>query len=290
MGTVREDIQKREIQLELKVWFWVAVVGLCFTLVNISSVQMEAVKEGALPPGFRPWITEISSLVAALATFPIIARATRTLVFTPDNWLRSIAFHVLGSFVFSAFHISAMVALRKMAWPILLDSNYVFFGDVLREIIYEYRKDLGTYFLVIGALYAVRAMAEQARELETARVDAKKTGRLALKCGARTIHIRGEDFIYGEAAGNYVDVFTNAGQHLVRTSLGALQKQLEAAGVSALRIHRTRLVNAEAIAETMPIGSGDIYLTLNNGTQLRASRRYRDGLVVTGSAILRQNG
>ncbi len=278
MGNEREDIRKRETQLDLRVWFWVAIVGFCFTLINVSSLQIEAAREGAAPLGLAPWITEISSLIALLAIMPFLAHLSRSITLLPESWGRAVLGLTLGSIVFSLVHIALMVVLRKIAWPILLDAHYIFFGDVVREIIYEYRKDLGTYFLLIGTLILVRTLAQQSRELEAARAEAKKTGRLSLKCGARTIHMVAEDFVYAESAGNYVDVFTGTGQHLVRTSLTALQKQLEAAGIQALRIHRTRLVSANAIRETRPAGSGDLNVTLQDGTLLRASRRYRDNL------------
>lgn len=278
MSNEREDMRKSETRLELKLWLWVAVVGLCFALINISSLQIEAAREGATPLGLAPWITEISSLLALLVIMPFLARLSRPITILSENWGRTALGLALGSVGFSLIHIALMVGLRKIAWPVLLDGNYVFFGDVAREIIYEYRKDLGTYFLLISALFMARAFAQQSHELEAVRAEAKKTGRLALKCGARIIHIEAQNVVYAQAAGNYVDVYTNAGQHLVRTSLLALQKQLEAAGVAALRIHRTRLVNAKTIVETAPIGSGDTNVTLANGTQIRASRRYRGGL------------
>lgn len=274
----RDDIRKRSVRLDLKVWFWLVAAGVFFMLVNVSSLQIEAVRDGAPAPGLWPWLTEGSSVLATLAIYPFLAYLARHIIVSSETWRRALIAHVLGSMVFSAVHISLMVGLRKLAYPVFLDRHYAFFGNIMREIVYEYRKDLATYFLIISALYVVRALAQQSRELEAMRKDAKKTGRLALKCGARTIHIKGEDFVYGESAGNYVDVYTICGQHLVRSSLSALQKQLQAAGIVALRIHRTRLVNADAIGETTPIGSGDVRLTLRGGATIRASRRYRKTL------------
>ncbi|PHS28116.1 MAG: hypothetical protein COA84_02385 [Robiginitomaculum sp.] len=258
MSMARDAIYKSEKRLDRSIWIWVAVIGFVFALINVTSLQMEAARNGEPALGIWPLITEGSSLLSTLIIFPLLAYLVRIIPFSAESWRRASLLHLVGSIGFSALHVSIMVGLRKLAYPVFLNQNYNFFGDVVREILYEYRKDFASYFLLVSGLYVVRALAQQSRELEAARLEAKKTGRLSLKCGARTLHIPAEDFVYAQAAGNYVDVFIPTGQHLVRTSLTALQKQLEAAGIQALRIHRTRLVNAKAIGETRPAGSSDL--------------------------------
>ena len=95
------------------------------------------------------------------------------------------------------------------------------------------------------------------------------------------VHERGRSLIVpiGEvsrlsAAGNYVEVHTPARRHLVRATLSRLAQRLDPA--EFLRVHRSHLVRANAIAEIAPWAHGDLKLTLTDGSELMLSRRYRN--------------
>jgi two-component system LytT family response regulator len=95
------------------------------------------------------------------------------------------------------------------------------------------------------------------------------------------VHERGRSLIVpiGEvsrlsAAGNYVEVHTPARRHLVRATLSRLAQRLDPA--EFLRVHRSHLVRANAIAEIAPWAHGDLKLTLQDGSELMLSRRYRN--------------
>lgn len=94
------------------------------------------------------------------------------------------------------------------------------------------------------------------------------------------VHERGRSLIVpiGEvsrlsAAGNYVEVHTPARRHLVRATLSRLAQRLDPADF--LRVHRSHLVRANAIAEIAPWAHGDLRLILKDGSELMLSRRYR---------------
>lgn len=95
------------------------------------------------------------------------------------------------------------------------------------------------------------------------------------------VHERGRSLIVpiGEvsrlsAAGNYVEVHTPVRRHLVRATLSRLAQRLDPA--EFLRVHRSHLVRANAIAEIAPWAHGDLKLTLKDGSELMLSRRYRN--------------
>ena len=97
------------------------------------------------------------------------------------------------------------------------------------------------------------------------------------------VHERGRSLIVpiGEvsrlsAAGNYVEVHTPARRHLVRATLSRLAQRLDPA--EFLRVHRSHLVRANAIAEIAPWAHGDLKLTLKDGSELMLSRRFRSFL------------
>lgn len=94
------------------------------------------------------------------------------------------------------------------------------------------------------------------------------------------VHERGRSLIVPiaevqrlSAAGNYVEVHTAAHRHLVRATLSRLALRLDPA--EFLRVHRSHLVRADFIAETLPHAHGDVRLRLRDGSELLLSRRYR---------------
>jgi two-component system LytT family response regulator len=95
------------------------------------------------------------------------------------------------------------------------------------------------------------------------------------------VHERGRSLIVPigdvlrlSAAGNYVELHTSSRRHLVRAALSRLAQRLDPA--EFLRVHRSHLVRASAIAEVAPWAHGDLRLTLTDGSELMLSRRYRN--------------
>ena len=79
-----------------------------------------------------------------------------------------------------------------------------------------------------------------------------------------------------ESFGNYARVHVGPRKHLIRDTMGNIEKRLGAAGFA--RIHRSTIVNLDRIQEMQPWLSGEYIVRLNNGTKLKLSRWYRDKL------------
>lgn len=78
------------------------------------------------------------------------------------------------------------------------------------------------------------------------------------------------------AAGNYAELHVGGETHLVRGTLQELEARLPAGRF--LRIHRSSIVNVDRVEELEPWSHGDLLVRLEDGTELRLSRRYRDRL------------
>lgn len=78
------------------------------------------------------------------------------------------------------------------------------------------------------------------------------------------------------SASNYVELHCGKETHLVRGTLQDLEARLEPGRF--VRIHRSTIVNLERVKELHPWSHGDLLLILEDGTELRLSRRYRDRL------------
>jgi two-component system LytT family response regulator len=82
-----------------------------------------------------------------------------------------------------------------------------------------------------------------------------------------------------ESAGNYVRIHAGTEEHRLRIRLSDIEQQLDPSRFA--RIHRTIIVNTNAVAEIQPWFSGDAVVILKDGTRLRLSRHYRGAIEST---------
>ena len=104
----------------------------------------------------------------------------------------------------------------------------------------------------------------------------KPQDRLVVKSGGRVFFVRTEEIEWIEAAGNYVKLHLATQTHLFRETMNDLEARLDPERF--LRIHRSRIVNADKIKALQPWTSGEYLLVLQNGTHVRLSRTYREKL------------
>lgn len=97
--------------------------------------------------------------------------------------------------------------------------------------------------------------------------------RLSVKTGGRIVlvDLRTVDWI--EAADNYVRLHCGNREHVVRETLGSLERQLDPD--CFVRIHRSVVVRIDQIREFHPATHGDMDVVLHDGTQLTMSRTWR---------------
>jgi hypothetical protein len=268
-----------DLTLERRVLSRVIVISAIFlaavAVINALSLTTEAERSGLAYDPREPWLLEFTSIFALFALVPLVGLYERRFPFAPDTWRLAILWHILGTVLFSAGHILGMWLLRTLTFPIVIGHPYVFFEDLPTDLLYEYRKDLLPYAVVVLTLTLVRSLEEHRREAEAARAEARETGRLTLKSGGRTIFLDARTLDWAEAAGNYVEIRANGATHLARLTLAALEQQLTDAGVDVARIHRSYLVNRLKVVQVEPAGDGDFRIRMADGTELRGSRRFR---------------
>ena len=106
--------------------------------------------------------------------------------------------------------------------------------------------------------------------------------RLPVKDRDRFLLLRVEEIEWVDAAQNYVQIHARKHEFLVRCTMADLESQLDPAKFT--RIHRSALVNLDRIREIRPAWHGDFDVILEDGTQLKLSRHYRDRLLTTPGA------
>lgn len=256
----------------------IVAILLSFTLVDSLSTLTEFAREGEYVHPALPWLLNFTSIAVMTALIPVMLWTANRAPVTASTWRWSLPAHLAASIVISLAHVLAMVAIRKLVWPVLFGQPYDFFNFIPGDLFYEYRKDVFAYAGFILIIQSSREYQQQRLEAAAAREDARRDKRLTLKCGGRTIWMAAEDLIAAKAAGNYVEIKTETGEHLARTTLGALERQLDEAGIRAARVHRSYLVNLDKILEAAPTGSGDLSIRMKDGSEIPGSRRFREKL------------
>jgi two-component system LytT family response regulator len=97
--------------------------------------------------------------------------------------------------------------------------------------------------------------------------------RVVVKAGGRTILLKMHEIDWFESYGNYVRVHAGRERHLLRQTMAALESLLDPQ--EFVRVHRTAIVNLDAVAEIVLASHGEHTVSLRDGSSLPLSRLYR---------------
>ena len=101
--------------------------------------------------------------------------------------------------------------------------------------------------------------------------------RILIRSEGRMSFVKLREVDWIEADDNYIRLHAGRETHLVRETLRRLEPRLDPR--LFLRVHRSAIVNVEAIAEIRDLFHGDYDIVLRNGTVLPVGRTYRDRLL-----------
>jgi two-component system, LytTR family, response regulator len=97
--------------------------------------------------------------------------------------------------------------------------------------------------------------------------------RITVRTAHRMLVVRVADIDWIEAADYCAKLHVGAAAHVVRVSLGALERLLDPA--TFVRVHRSAIVNLEKLKEIVSDSSGDGIVVLGDGTKVRLARSRR---------------
>ncbi|MEM1396233.1 MAG: LytTR family DNA-binding domain-containing protein [Pseudomonadota bacterium] len=100
------------------------------------------------------------------------------------------------------------------------------------------------------------------------------TERLSFKDGSKVVILNADDIEWIDAAGDYMCVHAGGKTHIIRETMKTLQQRLDPGRFQ--RIHRSAIVNVNKVKELHPHSNGEYFLTLDNGSELKLSRSYKD--------------
>jgi DNA-binding LytR/AlgR family response regulator len=245
----------------------VAAIGVAVGLVDALSVAHDRAAAGLPLPLWEPLVWEASSVAVLVALSPALMALARRVMPFEAPWPRVVLSQIAGALAFSLAHVAAMGVIRWAAYAAVGDSYPAL--KPLRDFPYELRKDLLTYAAILAAYLAWLRLFPTQRSEETTAIEVRD--------GARRRYVALDDILWVEAAGNYVELHRGASPLLHRASLSEMERRLRDANF--VRIHRSRLVRRDAVAEVESKPSGDYVVRLEDGHELAGSRRYRRPLL-----------
>lgn len=98
--------------------------------------------------------------------------------------------------------------------------------------------------------------------------------RFLVKTGERYIVVRAADIAWIEAASNYVVLHTPSGNHVHRSTLSALEGELDAR--LFFRTSRSTIVNLEQVREIRTVSAGEYVILLADGQKVPLTRGLRE--------------
>ena len=254
----------------------VAAVALGIGVVNALSKAQDVAWHGGSYDAGTPLLWEMTSIAVIILLAPMLFVSVRRMRHAM-GWPLRIGLAVAVIVIFSALHIAGMVGLRKLAL-FLVGGSYDFHFSVA-TLIYEFRKDVVTCFLIGGVLWLIdgRREGQQSRSaVSTGRANPPPAAphMVWLRDGSTRIRIEPRDILWISSAGNYVEYrLADGTNHLIRATLAAEEARLTPFNI--VRVHRTRLVNLMRVSGLKTGANGDFELTLDTGQAISGSRRYR---------------
>ncbi len=131
------------------------------------------------------------------------------------------------------------------------------------------QKKVGALGAQLAALVSDQSAAVEPKEEEP---ETEYLERVMVKGRGSMYFIKVADIDWIEAAGDYVSLHTGKKTHLIRETMTGMVKKLDPRRF--VRVHRSSIVRVDHVKEIKPYFHGDYIIYLNDGTELKLSRRY----------------
>ena len=96
---------------------------------------------------------------------------------------------------------------------------------------------------------------------------------ISLKSGSEWVRVKLENILWIEAAGDYMYVHTEEGNHIIRKTLKQFEQELHCHQFP--RVNRSVIVNIAKITKLTPNSNGEYFAMLNSGDEVKISRKYK---------------
>jgi len=269
--------------------FWLAAF-VTSAVTNILTLRIDADRYGIDAATWQIATNELSSMLFSLVALPFLLIACDRWPLHADTWRRRLPLYVLGSVAWCAFHVTGMNLLRVVIYR--LNGAHYDPGDLGLAAVYEYLKDVRTFFLIVAVAHLVEwfgrrvkgeasLLAEPDEGPPVEPVD--RPERFLVRKLGRDFLVATAEIEWAQAAGNYVNLRVRGRDYPLRSTLAALEARLDPAAF--VRAHRSYLVRLSQIASIEPLDAGEARLHMADGSTLPCSRRYREGVRTAAGGI-----
>ena len=247
-----------------------AAIVVAAAPINALTTRVDADRFHLAIRWWEPIAWQGTSAIATLLLIPLVGIAVRMWPMPRGRRLVDLGRHVALTVPFSAAHVLAMVQMRRAIYALKGWPYHFAQSNLAGELAYEWRKDCITY-LVIAASFALWARRGSPGW------PAVGSERIEVRDGTAHFTLDPRQILSVNAEGNYVRVRMDGGSHLIRGALTKWEALTAPHGIR--RIHRSALVNVRRVRATRSVNAKDFEVTLDDGSVVRGSRRYKLGEV-----------
>ena len=250
-------------------WFeaaaWIVLVSVLWGVDLLAKIS-ERNQSGFGKDDFRLISEQVTSAIAVLVMILFVVRWLKLFPLKRDAWVPAVIGHTAGSVIFAFGHYALMVAMR-IAWYQINGIHYVWREPFVANLIVEYQKDIKVYLGII-----LIASAYQLYRRSPVQDVPRPLDRIVVQTGSGKTVLRVEQIDYLEGARNYVSVYAEGKEYIVRQTMTEMMQRLS--GGPFARSHRSFIVNVDKIAEIRSVDSNP-RIFLKNGNDIPLSRGYR---------------
>lgn len=252
-------------------WAGMFVLGLLLAINNSLTTTDDLIRNGIEFKSWEPYCWELSSFLGIFLLFFGVYWLTNNRPLFCSQWPQNLLIHTAASMVFSLLHVLFMVLIRQLAYA-AAGMSYDF-GDWSSELIYEYRKDVVTYFVFVASFSGYLFMTQK---LETQQPSAPE---ICFKNNAGLHRLLLSDISTIESGGNYIYFNVNGTVYPKRSTMKQMIDSLDSERF--IRVHRSFIVNKDHIKALTELEKDPCTLVLNSGKTIPVSRKYRQMLINT---------
>lgn len=210
----------------------------------------------------------VAALLGSFVSPLLVALTRRFPLPGPSGW-RNGLIHAAGTLglAFALIVISCFLA----AWILV--------GQVLPSVADVRNQLAGNWLLLVFAISAYTAISHAVhffsrRTGEAQASPSSQPTRVAVKTRGCLGYVEVASIEWIESQGNYLALHVGSRAHLIRETLASFEGRLDPNRF--VRVHRRMIVAVDRVREIRPLANGDSTLILQDGRELRASRRYRE--------------
>lgn len=251
-------------------WLSLLVVGLLLAVFNSLTTSDDLLRNQVSFKAWEPYSWELTSFVGIYLLFFAVFWLTEKKPLFTQNWLSNTIIHIIASVLFSVTHVMIMVALRQMIYA--SQGMSYDFGDWSQELLYEYRKDVVTYFVFVLSLSVYNWALDK---FQQAPEKNSESIRFKNKSGWQRLLL--SEISTVESGGNYVYFNANGQVYPHRATMKQMSELLNPE--QFIRVHRSFIVNVDHIQSLTELEKDPCTLLLKVGKAVPVSRKYRQQLI-----------